>query len=511
MIRYLIPRALALAILLPAAGPAFAQVRPAQDVPSKSYVDTGLAANSNAIGANVTALLAEVTRAKAAESASATAIATNATNITAEIARAQAAEGVNAKAIVTNATNIATEVARAQAAESLLAPLANPAFSGAVSTTGAFRTAYTSAATGSILYGYTANVKGAGAGTDLIVGDQINAYNIGTGTRLVFGGAREAWSGDLTTAPSATSTLIGFEPAVISQHDANDQPLVGLDTVFKNRRDGATSPIKGLGANGYNLYSRGIQISAQARSSAGEYSGWSCGVCFTPNSLDRTSAGLAVGIDMSAVDSTRLASAFRMPANGKVTWDGDVRKFGVSDGALVYTVAGATPFSVSSAGNITLPANAQIAGPGGGSLTLGNVASAVNTVRVTPAVTGGNATIDVYGDTSANLFVKGAGSGSVYVQSTLSAGYNFPLFSQIAGAGAGGSPTITAAGSDANIAQTVKGKGTSGVLTGAFVRTADPTTTDIPAGQCADWNNVTAATFKHVCNFGGTLRAGPLS
>ncbi|MCJ2009212.1 hypothetical protein [Methylobacterium sp. J-092] len=486
MIRLLAPLALALAILLPAAGPVSAQVRATQDVPSKSYVDTGLAANSNAIGSNVTALLAEVARAKAAESANVTAIATN-------------------------ASNIATEIARAQAAEGLLAPLANPTFSGPVSTTRAFRTAYTSAATGSILYGYTANVKGAGAGTDLAVGAQINAYSTGTGIRPVWGIATEAWTGDATTAPSATAPLISGEHAVIAQHDANDQALVGADAVFKNRKDGATSPLKGLGANGYNLNSRAFQISAQARSSAGEYSGWACGLCFLPNSLDRTSAGLAVGIDMSAVDSTRLASAFRMPTNGKITWDGDARQVGITSGSLVYNVSGVTVLGVSSAGNVTLPANAQIGGPGGGALTLGNVASAVNTVRVTPAVTGGNAVIDVYGDTSANLFVKGAGSGSVYVQSTLSAGYNNALFTQIAGAASGASPTIAAAGTDANIAQTVKGKGTSGVLTGAFIRTADPTTTDIPTGQCAGWINTATPSYKFVCNVSGTLRTAALN
>lgn len=67
-----------------------------------------------------------------------------------------------------------------------------------------------------------------------------------------------------------------------------------------------------------------------------------------------------------------------------------------------------------------------------------------------------------------------------------------------------GSATVTGG----VVAPSIKSATTnSGVLTGAFIRTADPTTTDIPAGQCADWNNTTAATFKHVCNFGGTLRS----
>ncbi|CAO4144757.1 hypothetical protein LPLAFNJD_LOCUS1772 [Methylorubrum aminovorans] len=47
----------------------------------------------------------------------------------------------------------------------------------------------------------------------------------------------------------------------------------------------------------------------------------------------------------------------------------------------------------------------------------------------------------------------------------------------------------------------------TGVLIGAFVRTAEPTTADIPAGQCADWNNTAANTMKRVCNVAGALRS----
>jgi hypothetical protein len=102
-----------------------------------------------------------------------------------------------------------------------------------------------------------------------------------------------------------------------------------------------------------------------------------------------------------------------------------------------------------------------------------------------------------------HFFRGGDGTTALQVL-TVAAAANYAT---ITGAVAGASPVIRPGGSDTNTALTVLGKGTAGVLTGAFVRTADPTTTDIPTGQCADWNNTTAATFKHVCNFGGTLRS----
>lgn len=47
---------------------------------------------------------------------------------------------------------------------------------------------------------------------------------------------------------------------------------------------------------------------------------------------------------------------------------------------------------------------------------------------------------------------------------------------------------------------------TNGVLTGAFIRTSDPTAADIPSGQCADWINTTTGAFYHACVYQGTLR-----
>ena len=82
----------------------------------------------------------------------------------------------------------------------------------------------------------------------------------------------------------------------------------------------------------------------------------------------------------------------------------------------------------------------------------------------------------------------------------------------VLGAATGASPQIKPSSTgDANTSLTVLGKGTSGVLNGFFVRTADPTTSDIPSGQCANWNNTTAVTYKLVCNVSGTLRSVSLN
>jgi hypothetical protein len=137
-----------------------------------------------------------------------------------------------------------------------------------------------------------------------------------------------------------------------------------------------------------------------------------------------------------------------------------------------------------------------------------------DTAQITAYGAGGGAALNVLSsNANASLYLSAKGNGAVQLNSNSAL-----AFSAFAGTGSvnylnatatatGGSPSINAAGSDANVGLSLMGKGTSGALTGVFVRTADPTTSDIPSGRCADWSNTTAATFKHVCNFGGTLRS----
>lgn len=73
--------------------------------------------------------------------------------------------------------------------------------------------------------------------------------------------------------------------------------------------------------------------------------------------------------------------------------------------------------------------------------------------------------------------------------------------------GVSGSGPLLNPGGSTNIPFTVSGAGTEGFRSNFYVRTADPTTTDISTGLCADWDNTTAGTLKRVCNLAGTLHS----
>lgn len=171
---------------------------------------------------------------------------------------------------------------------------------------------YSSARTDLNIYGYTANVKRTQGGRRPVAA-QLNAYDRSTSgiPDAVFGIACEAWAGDAAIAPLVAVPLKGIEPAIISQwHDQAGKALWGGDFVFKNRPDGATEPLSGiLGNNRYNIGSRAINISAQTRSTLGEYCGWNRGIYFASASLDFDTDGGAVGIDMQDAPTSRIAYA----------------------------------------------------------------------------------------------------------------------------------------------------------------------------------------------------------
>lgn len=157
---------------------------------------------------------------------------------------------------------------------------------------------------------------------------------------------------------------------------------------------------------------------------------------------------------------------------------------------------------------------------GGEQVRIKNAASAVNYVALMGASTGVSPNLSVDGtDTNINLNISGKGTGIVSVTGGLQVsgfvnligggflGGGSSNYLNWNGAGIGQSPSISAAGTDTNIALALIGKGNSGVLSSSFIRTVDPVSSDISSGQCADWNNTTAGTYKHVCNFGGTLRS----
>ncbi len=116
-----------------------------------------------------------------------------------------------------------------------------------------------------------------GGNTDAVVALVGHAYHDGAFSNTgggMFGIATEAWSN-----PDGDAVLIGGELSVISQSPTNGFPVLGMNSVFKNRRDGATGPTAPIGDGSlYNFNSRAIFISSQQRPSDGIHtnvgSGW---------------------------------------------------------------------------------------------------------------------------------------------------------------------------------------------------------------------------------------------
>lgn len=132
---------------------------------------------------------------------------------------------------------------------------------------------------GNIIYGYAANVRRSG-GNNLTVAAQLNAWAPKGGNGAVFGIATTALGADLFTGP-----LIGMETTPANVYHDNRAAKVGLDAVFKDRGDGATT-VNGLGSDRYNYYSSAHWITSQPRSSTGERCGWTRGISFLGECLD---------------------------------------------------------------------------------------------------------------------------------------------------------------------------------------------------------------------------------
>lgn len=146
------------------------------------------------------------------------------------------------------------------------------------------------------------------SGMAVVVGGMFQGRGLqGTQGGTVWGIATEAWSGEHEELPDHSMTLVGSETSVISQYHDNEDRIVGIDVVYKNRKDGADRPLYGiLGENKYNNKSWGIMISSQSRSVIGEYSGWEAGIKFMPNSLDRSASeteSTVIALDHATVDN----------------------------------------------------------------------------------------------------------------------------------------------------------------------------------------------------------------
>lgn len=221
-----------------------------------------------------------------------------------------------------------------------------------------------------ILYGGVFSIVGAASGASQVVGAQID------GTVSAHSGATEVWGAALEAIayPNTATNIVGIEPAVVNFND--NAPLLakwGVNPVFKDRTDTATASFNGLGSNYYNYFAEAVVLTAQARSTDGEFCGWNCGLDFLDGCLDtstvpawsstftyspgmivssggvlwkaiqtslnqapiagsaywvqHTYAGttnLAVGIDFSSMSTTsmaRMASAIRLRSSMYMHWD----------------------------------------------------------------------------------------------------------------------------------------------------------------------------------------------
>lgn len=220
---------------------------------------------------------------------------------------------------------------------------------------------------GNIIYGFAANVRRS-RGDNLTVGAQINAWAPEGGAGFIFGIAAVALG-----AKNFTGPLVGMETNAANVYDNNQSAKVGLDSVFKDRGDGETTVLGGLGSDRYNYFSSAYWVTSQARSATGERCGWTRGMSFLGQCLDEqvppawsavityhtgqvvtsgglcwqaiqdslnqapavpsafwvqhTAAGttaLAIGIDFSALSTTtigRISSAIRLRDTMRIDYD----------------------------------------------------------------------------------------------------------------------------------------------------------------------------------------------
>lgn len=186
-----------------------------------------------------------------------------------------------------------------------------------------------SSAVNAILYGFASDVTRSG-GTGFVVGGQFSAYNSVVGnTSGMFGVVSQAWN-----QPGAAGNMVGAEFAVINETSSASSAKVGMDVVFKDRSDISATVTSGISSNLYNEGAIALQVSSQARSTAGEYCGWLTGIYFTEDSMDRSTARNAIGIDFASVkylapgtpsfsNSYHMTAAIRFRDFQSILWNGD--------------------------------------------------------------------------------------------------------------------------------------------------------------------------------------------
>jgi hypothetical protein len=145
----------------------------------------------------------------------------------------------------------------------------------------------------------------------------------------------------------------------------------------------------------------------------------------------------------------------------------------ITGGAIDGTTVGATTVAAGSFSALNSSGNTRLGGLSGNqSLQVNNVASAVNYAQIVGSVAGSSPSISAQGtDANPSLILTGKGTGVVAFGGTTVANSSLQVattassvnYAQISGNAVGFGPIIAAQGTDANIAFTMRSKGTFGV------------------------------------------------
>lgn len=240
-------------------------------------------------------------------------------------------------------------------------------------------------------YGWISVIKRtSGSAWVLPIAGHGHAMNGGGG---VIAGQYEAWTGDQAAAGTGSVKLVGLGSTVISQYSVNASELIGLDLTYSNRPVDKAAPFGGLGSNKYNLNSKAINVQSLARSANNEYCGWNRGVYFSSGSLDSSTSGKAIAVDMSALSYSNV-DCIKFP-------DGTILNSATAGGGAVCFRGTVSTYSrVFSDVPLTIPLSA-VTNKGGGTFSSNTYTIPVTgtyrlSLMVAVAPQGGSVTIILY-------------------------------------------------------------------------------------------------------------------
>ena len=181
------------------------------------------------------------------------------------------------------------------------------------------------------------------------------------------------------------------------------------------------------------------------------------------------SLGGVADISQGGTNATTAAGARTALGLGTIATQ-DANAVAVTGGTINGTTVGSTTAAAGAFTTLNSSGNTRLGGLSGNqSLQVNNVASAVNYAQIVGAVTGGAPTLSIQGtDTNIGLVLSGKGTGVVALGGTTAANSGLQVkptvsgvnYIQINGNTAGNGVNLQAEGSDADVALSIRAKGT---------------------------------------------------